>query len=223
MSDNPAWPHPGSSERLAIEGPAGALELLVSAPAHAVEPQGVGIVCHPHPMHGGTLDNKVAYMLARSCNEAGLTAVRFNFRGVGASAGAFDEGRGESEDLLAVVQWCREQWPDARLVLLGFSFGAYVALHNIAEVKPVQLVTVAPPLRYFAEGEVPVPPCPWLVIQGDADDVVDSQEVRERLQGLDPAPQVRVLAGVGHFFHGHLTDLREIVVSTLHSAWQTPQ
>lgn len=215
MSDNVTWPLPGSSERLAIEGPAGALELLVSAPNEAVEPQGVGVVCHPHPMHGGTLDNKVAYMLARGCNEAGLTAVRFNFRGVGASAGTFDEGKGEVDDLLAVATWSREQWPDARLVLLGFSFGAYVALRGAHRARPVQLITVAPPLRYFNDGEVPVPTCPWLVVQGDVDEVVDSRAVRERLQALQPAPQIRVLPDVGHFFHGHLTELRDIVVSSL--------
>lgn len=215
MSNNAAWPQPGGSERLTIEGQAGALELLVSAPKQAVEPQSIGVVCHPHPMHGGTLDNKVTYMLARSCNEAGLTAVRFNFRGVGASAGTFDEGRGETDDLLTVVAWSREQWPEARLVLLGFSFGGYVALRAAGRVRPVQLITVAPPLRYFDDGEVPVPPCPWLVVQGDEDEIVDSRAVRERLQALEPAPQIRVLPEVGHFFHGHLTELRNIVMSSL--------
>lgn len=220
MSDNRGWPAPGNSERLTIEGPAGTLELRVAAPARASVPQGVGVVCHPHPLHGGTMDNKVAYTLARACNEAGLVAVRFNFRGVGASAGSFDEGRGEGDDLLAVVRWAREQWPDARLALLGFSFGGYVALNNVVHTDAVQLVTVAPPLRYFAKDAVPAPACPWLVVQGDDDDVVDSSAVRERLRALAAVPRIEVLSGVGHFFHGHLIELRALVVDELRRTWQ---
>lgn len=221
MNETRSWPPAGNSERLAIEGPAGALEVLVSAPKESASPQGIGVVCHPHPQHGGTMDNKVAYTLAKACNEAGLTSVRFNFRGVGASAGSFDDGRGESDDLLTVIHWAHEQWPEARLALLGFSFGGFVALKNVVRTDAVRLITVAPPLRYFQEGAVPAPPCPWLVIQGDEDEVVDSAAVRERLDRLAQVPTVRVMAGVGHFFHGHLTELKQVVVDALADTWQT--
>lgn len=219
MSNEQLWPQAGATEALTIAGSAGALELKVSAPQERAQPPGVGIVCHPHPKYGGSLDNKVAYMLARSCSQVGLLAVRFNFRGVGRSEGEFGEREGEIEDLAAVREWTRSQWPDAREVLLGFSFGAYIALRAAAREAPLQLVTVAPPLGYFGDEPVPRPDCPWLVVQGSADDVVDPLQVCERSQSLADPPQLEMLDGVGHFFHGHLQALRNVVVPVLERRW----
>lgn len=221
MSNPDPWPQPGATEALTIAGPAGALELRVKAPQEPAQPPGMGIICHPHPQYGGSLDNKVAYMLARACTDVGLVAVRFNFRGVGRSEGHFGEGHGELDDLAAVRKWARGQWPSAHEVLLGFSFGAYIALCGAAQEAPRQLVTVAPPVGYFGERAVPRPDCPWLVVQGGADDVVDPAQVRQRLEALDDPPQLQMLEDVGHFFHGHLQALRDVVAPVLEQRWSS--
>ncbi len=208
---------PVRAERLNIPGPAGALQALIESPRGST-PQdpvpGVAIVCHPHPLYGGTLDNKVVWTLARSCLEAGATAIRFNFRGVGTSAGSYDEGRGETDDALAVAGWARQRWPGAALWLAGFSFGGAVAARAAARAAADRVVLVSPAVGRIQIGEV-TPACPWLVIQGDADDVVPAAEVTTWAAGLDPAPTVRVLPGAGHFFHGRLTELREAVLEFL--------
>jgi alpha/beta superfamily hydrolase len=161
------------------------------------------------------MDNKVAYTLARCCTEAGLLAVRFNFRGVGKSEGSFDEGRGESDDALAVLDWLQEKSGLPRFVFAGFSFGAFVALRASLQKAPVQLVTIAPPLGYFGNEPVPRPDCPWLVLHGDADEVVDCADTVARLRPLRPAVELHVLPGVTHFFHGELSKLRELVTPVL--------
>lgn len=212
-------PEPGDSLDLFIGGPAGRLEARLSMPAASANPEGAAVICHPHPSYGGTMDNKVAYTLARACNEAGLAALRFNFRGVGDSEGGFDEGRGEVDDCLAAVDWLRQTLPAARLVNAGFSFGAYVSFQAAASTEPVQLITVAPPMFYFGDNAPTAPPCPWLVVQGDADDVVEADSNLEALRAMQPVPDIRVLQGVGHFFHGQLTALKEIVVEVLEARW----
>lgn len=216
-------PQPGESRDFFIDGPAGRLEARLSMPDTAAEPQGVGLICHPHPSYGGTMDNKVAYTLARACNRAGLVALRFNFRGVGRSEGAFDEGRGELDDCLAAGAWLGQALPQARLVLAGFSFGAFVSLRAASRLEPVQLISVAPPMNYFSDGQPPVPECPWFVIQGGADEVVTAKSNLNALRALSPAPEVKVLAGVGHFFHGRLNDLKDAVIATLEARWKALQ
>ncbi|MDY0065015.1 MAG: alpha/beta fold hydrolase [Steroidobacteraceae bacterium] len=200
------------SEPLTITGPAGRLQALLDTPP-SVADQHVAVICHPHPLHGGAMTNKVAHMLARSFNEAGARALRFNFRGVGASEGSYDEGRGETLDTIAVIDWACERWPGARLWLAGFSFGGAIAARAALQRPPERLVTVAPAVTRVA---VERPPrCPWLIIQGDRDELVDLQDVQRWASGLDPQPQIRVLAGVDHFFHGRLNELREVVVEWL--------
>jgi hypothetical protein len=156
------------------------------------------------------MSNKVVTTVARAFARLGADAVRFNFRGVGASAGAYAEGIGERDDALAVVAWCRERWPGRRLYLGGFSFGAAVAASIAARVAPAGLVTVAPPIDRFRAGFV-VPACPWLLIHGEADDVVPAKPVLEWCATLEPAPNVVLLPGVGHFFHGRLAALTAAV------------
>lgn len=187
------------------------LEARLEAPRDAT-PQRFAVICHPHPLHGGTLDNKVVHTLARSFQQLGLPTLRFNFRGVGRSAGRHDDGRGETNDALAVVAWGRARWPHVTLWLAGFSFGAAVAIRAAAVVSPEKLVTVSPPVGYFAEDMLPVATCPWLIVQGDADDVVDCSAVLAWAQRLVPRPTVHVLEGAGHFFHGRLHELRELIV-----------
>ena len=201
-----------------LRGPAGDLEAVLDLPAapttggHAAA--AFAVVCHPHPLFGGTLTNKVVHTLARAFNEQGFPALRFNFRGVGASAGTHDGGRGEVEDALAVVRYGRERWPQARLWLAGFSFGAAVAVLASLEAQPAGLVAVAPAVDRMQLAAV-TPQCPWLVLLVDADDVVSPQRMLEWAGGLRPQPQVAVLAGAGHFFHGRLPELRDQVAAFL--------
>lgn len=204
---------------LNIQGPAGSLELLLEDPRddESVQPQAFAVVCHPHPLHGGTMHNKVVTTVARTLHELDMPTLRFNFRGVGASEGVHDEGRGEVDDVLAVVAEGRRRWPQAALWLAGFSFGGVMALRAAcrAAPPPARLITVAPALtRLFnATGHVPVPPCPWRLIQGDADEVLDAVEVLALARGLPTPPEIVVLPGVGHFFHGKLNELRDAVLA----------
>jgi uncharacterized protein len=178
----------------------------------AVPPAGFAVVCHPHPLHGGALTNKVAYTLAACALKANLVAARFNFRGVGRSAGAHDGGRGETEDTLAVVAWLRERLPRQPLLLAGFSFGAFVSLKAAARAEPHAQVSIAPPFRYFADEPLPPRPRgPWLVVHGRDDEVVELAATRAVLERYDPPPELVTPDGVGHFFHGRLGDLEQAV------------
>lgn len=195
------------TRRVSIAGPAGAVECAIDEPGSA--PRGVAIVCHPHPQHGGTMDNKVAQTLARAFVQLGLRAVRFNFRGVGGSEGAWDEGRGEIDDALAVIAAHRDA--ALPLVLAGFSFGGYVAAEAAqrlpAEAKASRLVLVGPSTQ---KQQMPTVPDDTLVIHGEADDVVPLSATLDwaRPQALP----VTVIPGAGHFFHGQLTLLKNLVV-----------
>jgi alpha/beta superfamily hydrolase len=201
--------------RLSIAGPAGALEAIAEDPGAAA--MSYAVVCHPHPLFGGTMDNKVVTTVARALREIGIPTLRFNFRGVGASAGAFDQGAGETADADAVAAWGAERWPGRTLVLAGFSFGGYVALRLAQQRVPRHLITIAPAIMRFDAAGLAVPRCPWLVVQGDADDVVDPAAVIDWVNGLDPKPRLVVLPGVGHFFHGRLADLRDAVIDAIRS------
>ena len=203
-------------ERLEISGPAGALEAIAHEAEGVAQPL-YGIVCHPHPLFGGSMDNKVVYTVARALQTSGIATLRFNFRGVGASAGTYDEGAGETQDAAAVADFGAARWPNRRLILAGFSFGAFVALRLALARSAARLITVAPPVGRFDFSELHAPACPWLVVQGDADDVVDPSAVIAWVTRQNPAPELRVVPGVGHFFHGHLAELRDAVIETLRS------
>lgn len=209
MAD-PRTPFPAASAELLLPGPAGVLEVAVDVPTadHAVP--ATAVICHPHPMHGGSMHNKVVTMVERSLRELGLRTVRFNFRGVGASAGEYDDGRGETLDLLAVAEWVREQRPGDALWLAGFSFGAYVALLGARHLPIQQMISVAPPAGRWDFSAVLPPQCPWLVIQGEDDDVVDPQAVFTWIEGIEESerPSLVRMPDTGHFFHRRLMDLR---------------
>jgi alpha/beta superfamily hydrolase len=191
-----------------VAGPAGALATALDAPAGAA--QGLAVVCHPHPQHGGTMDNKVVQTLARACVQLGLQTVRFNFRGVGGSAGAWDEGRGEIDDALAVIAAHRA--PGQPLLLAGFSFGAYVASQAATRLAEpaARIVLVGPAVVNFTVAPVPAG---TVLVHGELDDVVPLQAVLDwaRPQQLP----VTVLPGAGHFFHGQLPVLKQIVLAGL--------
>ena len=200
------------TESFFMDGPAGPLEALLEIPPGDTSPAAVAVVCHPHPQHQGTMLNKVVHTLARSFVQLGAPALRFNFRGVGSSAGEFANAIGEADDALAALDYMHGRWPHARLWLGGFSFGAQVSI-SIATRRDVDwLVSVAPPVERMNLAGFEMPSCPWLLVQGGADDVVDPAGVARWARTLQPAPQLEWLPDAGHFFHGHLNELREIVV-----------
>ncbi|HEV2111940.1 MAG TPA: alpha/beta hydrolase [Gammaproteobacteria bacterium] len=198
------------TETCVFSGPAGQLEGILDFPG--ATPAAVAVVCHPNPAQGGSMQNKVAYILARAFNDLGAVSLRFNFRSVGGSEGAFDHGVGEVDDALAAVDWLMTRHVGLPLWLGGFSFGAYVALRAQAERPVLRLVTVAPAVQRFATAPITPPACPWLLVQGDADDVVPPQEVLDWAAGFGKSPKLAVLPGAGHFFHGRLNELRDAVV-----------
>ncbi len=201
---------PGApAESLSIAGPAGRLEALAELPDPGSGPPLLAaVICHPHPLFGGTLHNKVVHTLARTVRASGGATLRFNFRGVGTSEGTHDGGPGEVRDALAAVTWARVRWPGVPLVLAGFSFGGAVAIEAAVAAGPAWLVTVAPAVDRVPLDRLELPRCEWLVVQGDADDVVAADSVVQWMSRWAPQARVRVLSGVGHFFHGRLHDLQ---------------
>ena len=191
-----------------IPGPAGRLEIAFD-PADAPARPVLAIVCHPLPTEGGSMHNKVVTMTARALRECGIHTLRFNFRGVGASDGAFDNGRGELDDLRAVAAWARQQFPEHALWLAGFSFGAWVSLRAAEELGAAALISIAPPVgRSWDFQDIVLPTMPWLVIQGDADEIVDAGAVRDWVTGLPNPPVLVEMPDTSHFFHRKLMDLR---------------
>ena len=201
-------PFPQSDATLLLPGPAGLLETVVEFPEPADARAGVAVICHPHPLQGGTMHNKVVTMIGRSLRELGLVTLRFNFRGVGESTGEYDEGRGETLDLLAVAEWACQGRPGDALWLAGFSFGSYVALLGARHLPVKQMISVAPPVGRWDFSAAIAPPCPWLVIQGEDDDIVDPQAVYDWLDAMDDKPTLVRMPETGHFFHRRMMDLR---------------
>ena len=193
-----------------LDGPSGRLQALLELPPDA-GPSGAAIVCHPHPAHGGTMQNKVTHTLARSFIGVGFAALRFNFRGVGSSDGEFDNGAGEIDDVLAAVDWMRREMPGMPLWLAGFSFGAAMAVHAAVASRPDGLVSIAPAVRRFVGKLESQPDCPWLILQGDRDELVDIEETIAWINDLEPGPELEVFEGTEHFFHGKLVLLRNAV------------
>ena len=195
-----------ATQRSTVAGPAGAIECATDSPAGT--PRGLAVLCHPHPLHGGTMDNKVVQTLARAFVQLGHRAVRFNFRGIGQSGGAWDEGHGEVDDALAAIN--AQRTAGEALVVAGFSFGGYVATQAAARLvdKAERLVLVAPAVVNFTAAPVPAD---TLLIHGEQDDVVPLSASFDwaRPQALP----VTVLPGAGHFFHGQLPVLKQIVLS----------
>jgi len=196
---------PRTAERLTIDGAAGSIEVVRNVPGPAL--RGIALICHPHPLQGGTLDNKVAQTLAKTFFALDYAAVRFNFRGVGQSAGTFDEGIGETDDALAVLADARARFGETLpIALAGFSFGSYVQTRVAERVSAERLVLVAPAVQRFPVQNVAAD---TIVIHGEEDDVVPLADVFAwaRPQQLP----IVVLPGCGHFFHGRLPQLQRTI------------
>lgn len=191
-----------------IQGPSGLLEIALSTPENSPA-TGLAFICHPHPVHGGTMDNKVVQTLAKAFAELGCAVMRFNFRGVGKSEGVFDDGIGETEDAAAALTYAQDQVANAAhipLIAAGFSFGCFVQSRLLQRSNPTRLVLVGPAVKRF---DIETVPNDTVVIQGEADDVVPLADVLDwaRPQALP----VTIFPGAGHFFHGRLTELKSVV------------
>jgi len=199
---------PDSSASFMLDGPAGKLETISDVAMPAGARRGVAVICHPQPQQGGTMHNKVVTMTERALRELGLDTVRFNFRGTGESAGVYDDGHGEGDDLTAVVAWVRALRPHDAVWLGGFSFGGYVTLRNAMRLQANALISIAPPIGMRPLDDLVLPTCPWLLIQGEADEVVDPQAVFAWIATLKQPPELVRMPNTGHFFHRRMMDLR---------------
>jgi hypothetical protein len=196
---------PKTTEREVIAGPAGALEVVVNAPVTTLS--GIALIAHPLPLEGGTLDNKVVYTLAKTFFALGYAAIRFNFRGVGASTGVFDEGNGETDDALAALAHGRQRYGnELPIVLAGFSFGSFVQTRVAHRASAERMVLIAPAVNRFPTERVPAD---TIVVHGEQDDVVPLSDVFAwaRPQELP----IIVFPGCGHFFHGRLPQLQRVI------------
>jgi hypothetical protein len=199
-----------SSEKFTLDGHAGQMECLLDLPEGA--PRGIALVAHPHPLYGGTMDNKVAVTLARTFLALGYVAARFNFRGVGASAGVHDEGMGETDDMLVMLEHMQAKYPGLPVALTGFSFGTFVQARLQqrlqAEGRPAErLVLVG-----TAAGKWPMPdvPADTILIHGEVDDTITLTQVLDWARPQDIP--VLVIPGADHFFHRKLGHIKNFVV-----------
>ena len=213
---------PAHNTELLLPGPAGNLQAILEFPLHITATTPVAVICHPHPPDGGSMSNKVVSTLAKAFLDCGYIALRFNFRGVGKSEGAYDSGHGELRDALAVLAWLKQVRPDAVLALAGFSFGAWVALKTSEQVPPGLMVSIAPPVGFRDFTDVRPPHCPWLAVQGEADEIVSAQTVLAWLSAQNPVPEIIMMPDTSHFFHGKLLALREQVREFLSSNALSP-
>ncbi len=214
-----------------IMGKAGQIEALIAGFSGASNPKTVGIICHPHPLYLGTMNNKVVTTVVRTWQQLGFATIRFNFRGVGESEGQYDHGIGELQDLLSVLDWVKRESPTSEIWLAGFSFGAFIALQAaISERAVVGLLSIAPALPLFDFTVLPMPSCPWLIIQGDADELIGSEMVNGWYQSLPKSArsarsercELIWVPGASHFFHGQLLEIKHAILSFINPSSSLP-
>jgi alpha/beta superfamily hydrolase len=213
-----------------IPGPAGGIEVvtMLPRPQHdadgsapgGLSARGLAVICHPHPLMGGTLHNKVVHTLARTHRDLGDIAVRFNFRGTGHSGGCHDQGNGECDDLLATARWANERYPGLPLYLAGFSFGSWVCARSVQRLVEdgmslQHLLLVAPPVHHFGFETLTTFPVPVTIIMGEEDEVVPPEDVYAWVERITTPCKLLRMPGAGHFFHGRLNDLKALVESSV--------
>lgn len=195
-------------------GAAGRLEGVLSVP-EAKKDTFIAFLGHPHSLQGGTMNNKVVTTLARTFKELGIPSIRFNFRGVGQSEGAYDHGIGESEDMLQLVNQWQQERKASRILFAGFSFGSYVAYRAASQCQHELLITIAPPVHHYDYCEFQPSPQPWIIVQGDEDDVVPLSLVENfAKKAMPPLPMIH-FANTGHFFHGKLLELKAELIDAI--------
>jgi alpha/beta superfamily hydrolase len=206
--------HTPGEHPFSFAGEAGNLSAVLSVPVTNSIPY-VAILGHPHSLQGGTMNNKVVTTLARGFKELSIPSVRFNFRGVGDSEGAYDDGIGESEDMLALIRLWQQAFPTSRFLLAGFSFGSYVAYRAAAQCEHDLLLSVAPPVHHYDYREFSPPPSSWYLFQGDEDEVVPASLVLDFAEHSVPKLPVIQFAGTSHFFHGKLLELKTELINLI--------
>lgn len=213
MNFNELLDKPGEHS-LTLQGLAGDIEAQMLIPEKARK-DFVAILGHPHSLHGGTMNNKVVTTMARTFNELNIISLRFNFRGVGLSEGVFNEGIGESEDMLLLADLWKKSFPEVHFIFAGFSFGSFVAYRTASQHEHELLITIAPPVERFDYQYFTDQPNPWVIIQGDQDDVVSPASVFEFAQSASPKLPVVIFKETGHFFHGKLVDLKSHLINEI--------
>ncbi len=197
-----------------FSGAAGDLEAILNVPS-AFNDRYIALLGHPHSLQGGTMNNKVVTTLARVFNELGIPSVRFNFRGVGKSQGEYDAGIGESEDMLRLATLCAQQLPGVQFVFAGFSFGSYVSYRAAAQCPHALLISIAPAVHHYDYTAFVPAPNPWIIVHGDADEVVPVDAVRTFVSQSSSPVIYMEKAETSHFFHGKLVDLKSSLIQTI--------
>lgn len=203
---------------LMIDGAVGQLEVAL----HSADSEGtlashgfLVVICHPHPQHGGTMDNKVVTTLMRTYRDLGINVVRFNFRGVGKSEGNFAHAIGEQDDLRSLLGWVTRQWPQMGILLAGFSFGSSIVAQVSYEYPVRHLTLVAPPVERYPYAQDNTFNCPLSVIQGGQDERVNAEGVKSWVTTLHNPSELIFYPEAGHFFHGYLTELKNDLAQML--------
>ncbi len=195
-----------------LMGKEGLLEVRFMVP-ETVRTHYIAVLGHPHSLKGGSMQNKVVTTLARTFRERGIPSLRVNFRGVGASSGVYDAGTGESDDMCVLTQQLQQAVPPAKILFAGFSFGSFVAYRAAAQMDNALLLTVAPPVNHFDFEAFDTRPRPWVLLQGDEDEVIPSNLVLQFAKKYDIS--VLEFENTGHFFHGKLAELKVRVLQVL--------
>jgi alpha/beta superfamily hydrolase len=207
---------PSTETALIIPGPAGELEAVFSPALVSTSSNKIAIMCHPHPLYDGTMNNKVVTTSCKAFQECGISTIRFNYRGVGKSTGSFGNFIGETADLLAIIDWVKSNVENPRLWLAGFSFGSYIAAQGALQCSSLveQLITIAPAVNHADFQIFANIKCPWLVIASMEDEIVPLQDVRSWLAQLPLNLNIKVVEvpEASHFFHGKLIELRDIII-----------
>jgi len=193
---------------LSLQGAVGQLESVLVIPPQ-IKYKAVAFLGHPHSLQGGSMTNKVVTTMARVFKDLGIPSLRFNFRGVGQSAGVYDDGIGESEDLLIQAQQWRKEQPDAQFIFAGFSFGSYVTYRTATQFPNSALISIAPPVHHYDYQEFQPNPNPWLIVQGEEDEVVPAHLVIDFAKQATPAIPLVLFPDTSHFFHGKLIELKD--------------
>jgi uncharacterized protein len=198
-----------------IPGDTVQLEAVLREPTESA--QGAVVVCHPHPVYGGTMDNRIVYRAAKAAASAGFAALRFNFRGVGKSTGQFDQGLGEQEDVSAAIRWLRARYPELPLAVMGYSFGAWVGLRvGCADTDVKALVGIAPPLNLYAMDYLVQNNKPSLFLVGTQDEFCSQESIRRLQPRLPASSSVHILEGADHFFSEQLDCVLERISEFFH-------
>lgn len=196
-------------EKIWIEGPSGKLEAVLENPRVQTPLKWIAILCHPHPLHGGNMNNKVVTTLSRAFSEIGVYAVRFNYRGVGLSDGTYGDFSGETQDALAVLKWVKTNFKDNQIAVGGFSFGGCIAIELAKRESIGQLITIAPALHLINYDLNITFNFPWLLVQGWEDEVVETNKILDWCSNLPKKPELWCLPDASHFFHGKLVYLKK--------------